>query len=530
MAREGSPTILVFAAEGLDRPAFAVAIACETIPAQSLRMPTPLFSIVVPTRNRAHTLASCLTTCLAQNFDNYEIVVCDNHSFDQTVQVVEALASRQIVYVRAPQPLAMSANWELALSKTNGTYVMFIGDDDGLMPFALRELARLIGRYDEPSAVHWRCGHYHWPTFALQSEANYLAVPLTRSIHVHSGRDQLLRAARQEISYDKLPNFYYAAVHRRLIDNHIELAGRMFVNLYPDVYSAYVFAYLCESYVSSDVPMHIAGLSGMSNGVAAVLQPRHDKIASESLNRISSEFTRLGQEGGFVRHPAVPNCDLLPAYEADSFHYAKDLLFPTDLKLDLDRKQMTMKYIAAIPTSDADVVKEIRSQIRSSLADEPALQSWFDQEVPNLPSYRPFEKPSRLGFDGSFLLLNTVPFGVTNIAEAVQLAVNILQIPEEGIVFDLPSVAELNAVLERSQFELNERTGRLETLSDLLGVRTRQSEEISELLAERTKLLDEISELLAERTHRLESMSELLIERTHRLEKAIKELSKLRSE
>src|SRR5262249_49982060 len=77
-------------------------------------MSTPRFSVVVPTRERADTLQSCLTTCLDQGFDNYEVIVCDNCSSPATREVVEGFASSRIKYVRAPEPLAMSDNWELA--------------------------------------------------------------------------------------------------------------------------------------------------------------------------------------------------------------------------------------------------------------------------------------------------------------------------------------------------------------------------------------------------------------------------------
>ena len=64
-------------------------------------MTTPRFSVVIPTRQRANTLRHTLQTCLASDFDDYEIVVCDNCSSPETRQVVEEAASRRVVYVRA---------------------------------------------------------------------------------------------------------------------------------------------------------------------------------------------------------------------------------------------------------------------------------------------------------------------------------------------------------------------------------------------------------------------------------------------
>src|SRR4051794_3113068 len=99
-------------------------------------MSNPRFSVVVPTRERAATLRSCLRTCLAQDFDDYEVLVCDNFSSPATAEVVRELACPRLRYLRAPEPLAMANNWDLALSQTTGEYLVVLGDDDGLLPIA----------------------------------------------------------------------------------------------------------------------------------------------------------------------------------------------------------------------------------------------------------------------------------------------------------------------------------------------------------------------------------------------------------
>lgn len=109
-------------------------------------MTRPRFSVVIPTRERAHTLRHSLRTCLDQDFEDYEVVVCDNYSSPATREVVEEANSPRVRYVRAPEPLAMSHNWELALSHAAGEYVTILGDDDALLSHALRELDRLIRR------------------------------------------------------------------------------------------------------------------------------------------------------------------------------------------------------------------------------------------------------------------------------------------------------------------------------------------------------------------------------------------------
>ena len=66
----------------------------------------PRFSVVIPTRERAETLRVTLATCLDQDFDDYEIVVCDNAGGGATREVVDAARSGRIRYHRSETPLA----------------------------------------------------------------------------------------------------------------------------------------------------------------------------------------------------------------------------------------------------------------------------------------------------------------------------------------------------------------------------------------------------------------------------------------
>ena len=64
----------------------------------------PFVSIVIPTRERAETLYHTLRTCLEQEGDDYEVVVCDNCGSPATRAVVDGFASARIKYVRSAKP------------------------------------------------------------------------------------------------------------------------------------------------------------------------------------------------------------------------------------------------------------------------------------------------------------------------------------------------------------------------------------------------------------------------------------------
>jgi glycosyltransferase involved in cell wall biosynthesis len=397
-------------------------------------MSSPFFSIVVPTRERAATLGPCLQTCLTQDFDDYEVVVCDNFSSPPTCQVVQGFTSPRIRYLRTDRPLAMSANWEYAVSEARGEYVTVLGDDDGLMPYALRELARLIRDYHQPAAVRWNRAIYTWPTIAVPEDANYLMVPLSRTVTWADGRERIRGAIEFRHGVDHLPMIYNAVIRRDVIAEHRRRVGRVFPNIYPDIYTGFGFGWLAGRFLSVEVPMNVAGLAGRSNGVATLLVPDGNPIASE--------FNSLNREYGYLPHPRVPNLPLMPIHTVDSFEYAKQFFFPDDDSLSYDRRAMTERYLASIPHTDTASREHCRKVIRDALADRPDLQEWFDREAPHPPPCPWYRlKPAELGYDGQYLRVDTSRLGVSDIADAVTLAAALLGFGNREVRYD-PSEAQ----------------------------------------------------------------------------------------
>ena len=119
-------------------------------------------SLVIPTRERAEFLADCLDTALRVNDPDFEIVVSDNCSQDDTAAVVAARSDPRLHYVRTSERCSMRANFENGLQAAKGDYIIFIGDDDGVLPNGIAYLRELIDRY-RPEAVSWRWPVYYWP-------------------------------------------------------------------------------------------------------------------------------------------------------------------------------------------------------------------------------------------------------------------------------------------------------------------------------------------------------------------------------
>jgi len=337
----------------------------------------PKFSVVVPTRERPDTLASCLRTCLDQAFDDYEVIVCDNASSPRTREIVESFDSPKLKYVRAPELLPMSLNWELAVSHAAGDYVMVLGDHDALLPHALKELNGLVERL-QVKAIRWPAAMYMWPNVGLEAQRNYLRIPLGRGIWAVNGHQAIAHIASFRVPYNILPMFYNSIVHRDVVRAAREEGGRVFGNYAPDVYSGFAFAYLARSYVSVDVPMTIAGLSQYSTGLNTIyLGSRH---------AATSEFHRLNREAGLGPHRWMPELIVFPVVPvADSFLRAKEALFPGDDALCLDRRIFLTQCLRSLAVERAEDWPSACDLLRDSTADDAALTEWFDGTVAAWP-------------------------------------------------------------------------------------------------------------------------------------------------
>ncbi|WP_298199950.1 glycosyltransferase family 2 protein [Desulfosporosinus sp.] len=123
-----------------------------------------LISVVIPTRTRAETLGATLRSAVEQDFGDYEIIVCDNNSEDNTREVIESLGSNKIRYFNTGKRLSMCDNWEFALSHAEGEYIIFIGDDDAIIPGALNKLQTFIQKNPAPA--------YKWPVRNIYTYPN----------------------------------------------------------------------------------------------------------------------------------------------------------------------------------------------------------------------------------------------------------------------------------------------------------------------------------------------------------------------
>ena len=96
----------------------------------------PLFTVIIPEKNRAEYLVHTLKTCMIQEYPNFEVIVSDDCSEDNSVEVAKKASEKdpRIKVFAHNHHLGMRDNFEFALNQVRPGYVMALGGDDGLVP------------------------------------------------------------------------------------------------------------------------------------------------------------------------------------------------------------------------------------------------------------------------------------------------------------------------------------------------------------------------------------------------------------
>jgi glycosyltransferase involved in cell wall biosynthesis len=106
----------------------------------------PLVSIVIPTYNHARFLTLALESVRAQSYSNWEALVINNYSEDDTTEVVQRFVDARIQLVNFRNHGVIAASRNEGIRRAKGMYVAFLDSDDKWYP---EKLARSIARLEQ---------------------------------------------------------------------------------------------------------------------------------------------------------------------------------------------------------------------------------------------------------------------------------------------------------------------------------------------------------------------------------------------
>ncbi len=135
----------------------------------------PLFSIIIPTYNRAHILPRTIASVLAQTYSNWECIIVDDGSTDTTKDLIASYSDTRIKYVYQ-QNAERSAARNNGIRHAQGEYICFLDSDDEYLPEHLEVLKDEIARIDSPQPAMYF-------TNAFFSQSNNMWKPEFPTLH-----------------------------------------------------------------------------------------------------------------------------------------------------------------------------------------------------------------------------------------------------------------------------------------------------------------------------------------------------------
>jgi glycosyltransferase involved in cell wall biosynthesis len=115
-----------------------------------------LVSVIIPCYNHARFLGEAIESVLGQTWREFEIIVVDDGSTDNTAEVASRYPFLQYVH---QQNQGLSASRNTGLRRSNGRFLVFLDADDRLRPAALETGVRLLTMHPECAISVGRCQH-----------------------------------------------------------------------------------------------------------------------------------------------------------------------------------------------------------------------------------------------------------------------------------------------------------------------------------------------------------------------------------
>lgn len=121
---------------------------------------TPLVSVILPTRNRASMLPRAVESVTAQVYPNWEIVLTDDGSTDDTPNVIEQLRTRlggaRLNAERASAGGVCAAR-NCALARARGEFIVYLDDDNVLHPLWLKAVVWAFLQFPDKDIAYGGC-------------------------------------------------------------------------------------------------------------------------------------------------------------------------------------------------------------------------------------------------------------------------------------------------------------------------------------------------------------------------------------
>lgn len=375
----------------------------------------PCFTVIIPQKNRAEYMYHTLRTCMIQDYPSFEVIVSDDCSDDNSVEVIGKLAEKdpRIKLFTHKEHLGMRDNFEFALNQVKPGYVMALGGDDGLTPNCIWRMYEILKETGK-QLLAWTPSTFAYPQTPKGKSIFYINRRKSKGVKILKSSDFLNKITKTfNYQIDECPMFYMKGIaSTELIDRvkHRTKDGCFYYCPTPDGFSGVVLAGEVEDYAFTDEPLSITGASPKSQGKNYA---RTDEKSKKEAQEFFNDNIRRTMHEQLASQPYSP---LQTIMTADYLLTARDLPgWPGKCEFvsikDLIR--VTFKKLEKHPMMNENLVRELK--ILREIAKQHDLLDMFNdlmkttkRRVNRSPQIPGFALTRFVRFEGSEMGINNI--------------------------------------------------------------------------------------------------------------------------
>ena len=376
----------------------------------------PLFTVIIPQKNRAEYLIHTLKTCMIQEYPNFEVIVSDDCSDDNSVEVAQECAKKdpRIKVFPHEKHLGMRDNFEFALNQVRQGYVIALGGDDGLVAGGIQRMYELIKETGR-DVLTWNTAYFMYPNEEGGKPKFLLKRDRDRGVKIIRSEDFLNKVADTlQYQKDDCPMFYMKGVVATYLIERVKSRtpdGCFYYCPTPDGFSGIAIVGEVEDYAYTKEPLTIAGTSKKSISFA---YKSNDKEQRHDADEFFKDSTRKTMHEQLA---SQPYCPLTSVMTADYLLTARDLPgWPGKFEMFTMEKLLRVTFASLVKATYPNEALVREMHILKAIAEQHNLLPLFDELMKT--TKRKYVRteyfdgfvitPRSLMFDGSELGINNI--------------------------------------------------------------------------------------------------------------------------
>lgn len=174
------------------------------------------YSIILPTYNNEKYIKECINSFLSQSFDDFELIVSNNLSTDETQNILTSFSDKRLKVIHPDRHLDHMDHWNFAVSHANGEWIYTLGADDAVLPFFFEQLEYLTKIATSKKINLLRCERAYYFHKGMEdiygdSHVSFYAEP---KFEIRKTKNILSAAMRRESCFYEIPQMYTTSLFK----------------------------------------------------------------------------------------------------------------------------------------------------------------------------------------------------------------------------------------------------------------------------------------------------------------------------